>query len=170
MKFGDRAVARAAGRQIAAVQRGGAVAHSGLSKAGQGCGGSGAIIADPHQVQQVFLNLFLNAIDAIREGGQIDIYAAAMTPSMHAFYKKLYPALIGKKPYVVVRFTDNGSGMPSHVAEQVFEPFFTTKTSGAGLGLSIVYRTLKENDAEIVLESKEGKGTTFTIFFRAEAY
>ena len=127
-------------------------------------------IADPHQVQQVFLNLFLNAIDAIREGGQIDIYAAAMTPSMHAFYKKLYPALIGKKPYVVVRFTDNGSGMPSHVAEQVFEPFFTTKTSGAGLGLSIVYRTLKENDAEIVLESKEGKGTTFTIFFRAEAY
>lgn len=127
------------------------------------------IIADPHQVQQVFLNLFLNAIDAIREGGQIDIYAAAMTPSMHAFYKKLYPALIGKKPYVVMRFTDNGSGMPPQVAEQVFEPFFTTKTSGAGLGLSIVYRTLKENDAEIVLESKEGKGTTFTIFFRAEA-
>jgi two-component system sporulation sensor kinase C len=59
--------------------------------------------------------------------------------------------------------------MSPHIAEQVFEPFFTTKTSGAGLGLSIVYRTLKENDAEIVLQSEEGKGTTFTIFFQAAA-
>ncbi len=58
--------------------------------------------------------------------------------------------------------------MPPRVAEQVFEPFFTTKTSGAGLGLAIVYRTLKENDAAIVLDSQEGKGTVFTIFFRAE--
>jgi signal transduction histidine kinase len=127
------------------------------------------IIADSHQVQQVFLNLFLNAIDAIKEQGQIEIYASHLTPSMLKIYKKLHPALLGKGPYVIVRFTDNGTGMPSHVAEQVFEPFFTTKTSGAGLGLSIVYRTLKENDAEIVLDSKEGKGTTFTIFFRAEA-
>ena len=127
------------------------------------------IIADPHQVQQVFLNLFLNAIDAIKTQGQIEIFASPLTPSMAKFYKKLYPALLGKGPYVIVRFTDNGSGMPPHVADQVFEPFFTTKTSGAGLGLSIVYRTLKENDAEIVLDSKEGRGTTFTIFFRAEA-
>ena len=65
-------------------------------------------------------------------------------------------------------FTDNGMGMPPEMAEQVFEPFFTTKTSGAGLGLSIVYRTLKENDATIVLESKQGKGTTFIIFFQAK--
>lgn len=67
----------------------------------------------------------------------------------------------------MVNFTDNGAGMSPHIAEQVFEPFFTTKTSGAGLGLSIVYRTLKENDAEIVLQSEEGRGTTFTIFFQA---
>lgn len=127
------------------------------------------IIADAHQVQQVFLNLFLNAIDAIKVRGQIEIFASPLTPSMAKFYKKLYPALLGKGPYVIVRFTDNGSGMPPHVAEQVFDPFFTTKTSGAGLGLSIVYRTLKENDAEIVLDSKEGRGTTFTMFFRAEA-
>ena len=68
----------------------------------------------------------------------------------------------------MVLFTDNGTGMSPATAEQVFEPFFTTKTSGAGLGLSIVYRTLKENDAAIVLESKEGKGTTFTMFFKAD--
>ncbi len=126
------------------------------------------IIADPHQVQQVFLNLFLNAIDAIREQGHIEIFAAFLTPSMLKFYKKKHPALLSDDKYVVLRFTDNGTGMPAHVAEQVFEPFFTTKTSGAGLGLAIVYRTLKENDAEIVLDSKEGKGTTFTIFFRAD--
>jgi two-component system cell cycle sensor histidine kinase/response regulator CckA len=87
---------------------------------------------------------------------------------MLKYYKKRYPVLLGMHNYVILRFTDNGTGMPPHVAEQVFEPFFTTKTSGAGLGLAIVYRTLKENDAEIVLESKEGKSTTFTIFFRAD--
>jgi len=126
------------------------------------------IVADPHQVQQVFLNLFLNSIDAIKEQGHIEIYASFLTPSMLKYYKKKYPALLGIHKYVILRFTDNGTGMPPHVAEQVFEPFFTTKTSGAGLGLAIVYRTLKENDAEIVLESNEGKGTTFTIFFRAD--
>ncbi len=126
------------------------------------------IIADPHQVQQVFLNLFLNAIEASREDGHIEIYASLLTPTMLKYYKKLFPALLAEQRSVVVRFTDNGTGMPPHVAEQVFEPFFTTKTSGAGLGLAIVYRTLKENDAEIILESKEGKGTTFTLFFRTD--
>ncbi|KJR98979.1 MAG: hypothetical protein VR65_18050 [Desulfobulbaceae bacterium BRH_c16a] len=126
------------------------------------------IIADPHQVQQVFLNLFLNAIDAIKEQGQIEISARFLTKSKVHYFKKRYPALLEGNNYVVVHFTDNGTGMPPEVAEQVFEPFFTTKTSGAGLGLSIVYRTLKENDAAIVLESKKGKGTTFIIFFRAD--
>ena len=112
--------------------------------------------------------MFLNAIDAIKEQGHIEMYASSLSPSMLKYYKKNHPALLGNYNYVLVRFTDNGTGMPTHVAEQVFEPFFTTKTSGAGLGLAIVYRTLKENDAEIVLESKEGKGTTFTIFFRAD--
>jgi signal transduction histidine kinase len=126
------------------------------------------IIADPHQVQQVFLNLFLNAIDAIREQGRIEISASALTPTKLHYFKKKYPALLGDGKYLTVHFSDNGAGMPPAVAEQVFEPFFTTKTSGAGLGLAIVYRTLKENDAAIVLDSQEGKGTVFTIFFRAE--
>lgn len=126
------------------------------------------IIADPHQVQQVFLNLFLNAIDAIKEQGRIDIQASTLTRGRLLSYKKKYPALLKNAGYVVVHFTDNGAGMSPTISEQVFEPFFTTKTSGAGLGLSIVYRTLKENDAAIVLQSKEGKGTTFTIFFRTD--
>jgi PAS domain S-box-containing protein len=126
------------------------------------------IIADPHQLQQVFLNLFLNAIDAIKEQGRIDIKASLPSKNRLRQYSKSYPALLENCPYVVVHFTDNGTGMSPATAEQVFEPFFTTKNSGAGLGLSIVYRTLKENDAAIVLESAEGKGTTFTIFLKAE--
>lgn len=124
------------------------------------------IIADPHQVQQVFLNLFLNAIDAIRAQGRIEISARFLPKGKVHFFKKRYPVL-ESRDYVVVHFADNGMGMTPEVAEQVFEPFFTTKTSGAGLGLSIVYRTLKENDAIIVLESKPGKGATFIIFFQA---
>ncbi len=126
------------------------------------------IIADPHQLQQVFLNLFLNGIDAIKQQGRIDIRASLPDSKKLYQYRKRYPALLQNIPYVVVHFTDNGTGMTPATAEQVFEPFFTTKTSGAGLGLSIVYRTLKENDAAIVLESIEGKGTTFTIFLRAD--
>ena len=126
------------------------------------------IIADPHQLQQVFLNLFLNAIDAIKQQGRIDISASLPNRNQLRQYRKDYPALLENSPYVVVHFTDNGTGMTPSTAEQVFEPFFTTKTSGTGLGLSIVYRTLKENDAAIVLKSKEGKGTTFTIFLKAD--
>lgn len=125
------------------------------------------IVADPHQVQQVFLNLFLNAIDAICQQGIITVRANLIGLKEVKLYKKEYPGILSDIPYVVVHFTDNGSGMEQSVADQVFEPFFTTKSSGAGLGLSIVYRTLKENDAEIVLKSAEGKGSTFTIFFRA---
>lgn len=126
------------------------------------------IIADPHQLQQVFLNLFLNGIDDIKQQGRIDISASLPTKSRLQQYRKKSPALLQNLPYVMVLFTDNGKGMSSATAEQVFEPFFTKKTSGAGLGLSIVYRTLKENDAAIVLKSKEGKGTTFTMFLKAD--
>lgn len=126
------------------------------------------IIGDPHQLQQVFLNLFLNSIDAIKQQGRIDITAGMPTKMQLQQFRKRYPALLQNFPYVVLNFTDNGTGMSPATTEKVFEPFFTTKTSGAGLGLSIVYRTLKENDAAIVLNSKEGKGTTFTIFFKAD--
>ncbi len=127
------------------------------------------VIADSHQLQQVFLNLFLNAIDAIKQQGRIDISADRPTSKQLQHYKKKYPLLLQNAPCLVVHFTDNGTGMSPATAEKVFEPFFTTKTSGAGLGLSIVYRTLKENDGAIVIASQEGKGTTFTMFLKAES-
>lgn len=124
------------------------------------------IIADPNQMQQVFLNLMLNSIDAIRQNGTITVSARLLTSHKLGAYKKRYPGLLTGGSYVLVHFADNGAGMPVEVAEKVFEPFFTTKSSGTGLGLSIVYRTLHENGAAISLESRPGKGTTFNMFFQ----
>lgn len=125
------------------------------------------IIADPNQMQQVFLNLMLNSIDAIRQNGTITISARLLTSHKLGAFKKRYPGLLTESSYVLVNFTDNGAGMAPNVADKVFEPFFTTKTSGTGLGLSIVYRTLRENGAAISLETQPGKGTTFNMFFQA---
>lgn len=124
------------------------------------------ILADQNQMQQVFLNLFLNSIDAIKQGGEIRISAKIMTPILLKGYSNLIPLHQIKKSDVVVSFRDNGAGMNANSVEKAFEPFYTTKSSGTGLGLSIVYRTLKENDASIFLASQEGQGTTFTLFFK----
>jgi len=126
------------------------------------------IIVDPNQLQQVFLNLILNAIDAIREEGKIEIAARTLQKNRIPSYRKIHPGLQADRRYVIVTFTDNGAGMPSQILDKIFEPFFTTKNTGTGLGLSIVYRTLKENDAIIAVDSLEGKLTTFTMFFQAE--
>jgi PAS domain S-box-containing protein len=125
------------------------------------------IIADPHQMQQVFLNLMLNSIDAIRQNGTIEISARLVIDDQLLSFKRKYPGLLTDSRYVLVIFSDNGSGMPAEIAAKAFEPFFTTKNSGTGLGLSIVYRTLRENDAVITLESRIGRGTTFNMFFQA---
>jgi len=124
------------------------------------------VIADPNQMQQVFLNLMLNATDAIRQNGTITISARLLFGHKLSIYKKRYPGLLNDNRYVLVVFADNGAGMPANVVDKVFEPFFTTKATGTGLGLSIVYRTLRENGAAISLESQQGKGTTFNMFFQ----
>ena len=124
------------------------------------------IIADPNQLQQVFLNLFLNAIDAIRQEGSIEITARRIRGHELPLFCKAHHLLQMKIPYLMVHFKDNGAGMSPGGTERVFEPFYTTKTNGSGLGMSIVYRTLRENDAIITVSSAEGKGTTFTLFFK----
>ena len=124
------------------------------------------VLGDPNHIQQVFLNLILNSIDAITTGGIIEIDCRKMTKKSRSTYKKNSPGLLDDSPYVIVKFIDNGIGMSQGVADKIFEPFFTTKTTGAGLGLSIVHRTLQENDARIIVDSTENMGTTFTLFFK----
>lgn len=127
------------------------------------------IVADPNQMQQVFLNLMLNSIDAIRQNGSIEIHANLLEGNRLTNYKKNHPGVLTSGKYIMVEFSDNGTGMSPDVAEKVFEPFFTTKSTGTGLGLSIVYRTLHENDASITVRSMPGSGTTFSMFFEVQS-
>lgn len=127
------------------------------------------VVADPNQVQQVFLNLMLNAVDAVPGGGgRVEIEARRLSPETRADYLPLFPALKERRPFILVEVRDSGIGMAKEVAAKIFEPFFTTKTSGSGLGLSIVHRILQENGAAIFVDSREGAGTTFRILFPAE--
>jgi len=124
------------------------------------------IVADGNQVQQVLLNILLNAMDAVSENGLITLTARHLRSAEIAARKKDFPTLQAGADYVMLSCADNGRGMKHEVLDKVFEPFFTTKKSGTGLGMSIVYRTLRENDAVITVESREGEGTAFTIFFQ----
>lgn len=124
------------------------------------------IMADQNQMQQVLLNLFLNSIDAIQQGGNISITARNITETALKTFRRQQPHLVYDTEDIIVTFSDDGAGMNKDSLEKAFEPFFTTKSSGTGLGLSIVYRTLKENDAAIFVDSKVRKGTKFTLLFK----
>lgn len=122
---------------------------------------------DPDQMQQVFLNLMLNAIDAMSKNGKIQINARLADRKMINKYTDLFPDLKKHTDYVAVYFKDNGKGMSPEVAARAFEPFFTTKHHGVGLGLAIVYRILRENNAFIVADTSQEQGITFIMMFES---
>ncbi len=105
------------------------------------------LLLNPDQIQQVFLNLFLNSLDAMPEGGAIDI------------------SIKKKDDYVEIIFSDTGAGIEGSIIDRIFDPFFTTKPSGkgTGLGLSICYGIIKDHNGSITVKSKKGEGTTFII-------
>jgi diguanylate cyclase (GGDEF)-like protein/PAS domain S-box-containing protein len=124
--------------------------------------------ADPAQLEQVLLNLVLNARDALAAGGHIRVrtanhYVAAGAPETA---EDLAPG-----NYVTLQVEDDGTGMAGEVAQQAFEPFFTTKRPGAGtgLGLSTVYGVIKQSGGHVTLTSTPGVGTTATIFLPSVA-
>jgi len=108
-------------------------------------------MADPMQIQQVFLNLLLNAVEAMPDGG---ILAT----------KTSYDA---KLDSIQITISDTGNGMEQSVKSKVFQPFFTTKRRGSGLGLAITRRLIEQHGGQIYLESDLGKGTEFNIFLHA---
>lgn len=124
----------------------------------------GPIKADPTQIEQIIMNLAVNARDAMPEGGRITIRTQGVV--LDSEFVRLFPdAKIG--PHALITFTDTGSGMDAETCEHVFEPFFTTKEvgKGTGLGLSMVYGFVSQSGGAIELESEPGKGTTFKIYF-----
>jgi two-component system, cell cycle sensor histidine kinase and response regulator CckA len=124
------------------------------------------IVADPIQIQQVILNLALNARDAMPHGGRLVLRTRNVGSSDPDLAK--HPELQAGG-YVKLWVTDTGVGMTPAVQKRVFEPFFTTKADkGTGLGLSTVYGIVHQAHGHISLESHPNLGTTFTIFFPAE--
>jgi len=124
--------------------------------------GAGWVKADPGQLEQVLLNLAVNARDAMPQGGRLTIATGARSIGPNEASPDLgLPA----GPYVVIRVTDTGMGMSAEVQAQIFEPFFTTKEKGkgTGLGLSTVYGIVTQSGGMIEVESAPGRGATFCI-------
>ena len=120
------------------------------------------VLADPGQVEQILVNLAVNARDAMPGGGTLRIDTANLTVDAESIAGGS-PAPPGR--YVRLRVGDSGTGMPAEIIAHVFEPFFTTKRDdgGTGLGLATVYGIVTQAEATIAIKSAPGAGTTFTI-------
>ncbi|HEY7480571.1 MAG TPA: PAS domain S-box protein [Gemmatimonadales bacterium] len=127
--------------------------------------GVGEIRADRGQLEQVLINLALNARDAMRQSGRVTV--ATGRAALDEVYAQAHPGVeIPLGDYVILSVSDTGSGMPAHVQARIFEPFFTTKETGAGtgLGLSTVYGIVQQSGGHVTVQSAPGRGATFTIY------
>lgn len=121
-----------------------------------------SIIADPNQLQQVFINLCVNARDAMPSGGTITISTAMVSrESLESRFPEVSAA-----NYLMTKFTDTGAGIEKQNINRIFEPFFTTKKNGygTGLGLSVVYGIMKAHHGFTEVQSELGFGTEFTLY------
>jgi len=116
---------------------------------------------DPNQFRQVFLNLFINAIEAMPKGGTLAIQTEDQRPKTENQNSK--PYTLNPKPCIIITITDTGTGIPPETLKTLFEPFHTTKAKGTGLGLSITKNIIESHKGRIKVESNVGRGTKFVV-------
>jgi two-component system cell cycle sensor histidine kinase/response regulator CckA len=128
----------------------------------------GAVRADPGQLEQVIVNLAVNARDAMlakdpTSGGTLTLHTYSVTPQE---VRRLGSDILPPGDYTALKVSDTGTGIPPAILGKIFEPFFTTKEvgKGTGLGLSTVYGIVKQSGGFIFADSEEGEGTSFTIY------
>jgi len=121
------------------------------------------IFADRDQLKQVFLNIEMNALEAMEEGGKLTV-ETSMGRASEQLISRLGPAA-DSCDSVTVRFSDTGKGIPKDKLDKIFEPFYTTKSTGTGIGLAIVRKIVREHKGLVFVDSTEGLGTTFAIEF-----
>jgi PAS domain S-box-containing protein len=117
------------------------------------------VMADPSQIEQVFINMITNAVQAVTSLHSADVRHEG----------RLEISTRTEDGFVVTRFKDNGCGIPEENLEKLFEPLFTTRAKGIGLGLAVSKRIIEAHEGNIEVESEVGKGTTFTISLPAAA-
>jgi two-component system cell cycle sensor histidine kinase/response regulator CckA len=125
------------------------------------------VLADPAQVEQVLLNLIVNARDAMPSGGTIIVHTANV--KLGADRPEIVQSGINPGPFVLLDVTDDGIGMDQATQARIFEPFFTTKETGrgTGLGLSTVYGIIRQTGGAITVTSERGKGASFRVYLPA---
>ncbi|MBM4148532.1 MAG: PAS domain-containing protein [Lentisphaerae bacterium] len=119
------------------------------------------INADAGLLEQVFINFFLNAIEAMNPGGALRVSTKVVRPGRS--FSGSWESVLSR-PHVSVEIADTGCGMSQDVIQHIFDPFFTTKSGGTGLGLSVAHGIVQEHNGLIDVESSEGKGSVFHIF------
>ncbi|HNV69897.1 MAG TPA: response regulator, partial [Candidatus Ozemobacteraceae bacterium] len=126
--------------------------------------GGATTFGDQSQLQNVFLNLALNARDAMPDGGMLTISTADVRVTINTPISGPLPVAPGR--YIAVSVSDTGCGMSAQVKKHLFQPFFTTKESGkgTGLGLTAVLSTVSQHQGAVTYESEAGTGTTFTVY------
>jgi len=124
-----------------------------------------AVEGDPSRLQQILLNLLVNARDALPHGGEIAVATDRAPPAPKPTDPAIVPEELSSRPMVKVSVADNGHGMDEATRKRIFEPFFTTKErgKGTGLGLAVAYGVVRDHGGVLRVDSKPGEGSTFTV-------